>query len=447
MTQFVPFDSVWPRVQASVEGIDWSDSGVAELWFVRDLSGRVRILVPQETTDAASEGTTSVSAKILRGLAETLSEKLGRRTYAPGQALLPVTKVELERLRPSSAVREVGGVTVFFVERLVTGSEWATVDDAVPATRPLRFTLFSIKGGVGRSTTTAALASHLARNGKRVLVMDLDLESPGLSSALLGRNRHPEFGVVDWFVEDLVGQGESVLGRMVGRPEWPQPMPGDVLVVPAYGVDIGEYIAKLGRVYLERPDGDSRRSWTRKLATLLDALERQEQPDVVLLDSRSGLHDLAAAAVTDVAAHVLLFALESESTWDGYRVLFQHWQWYGVVSAIRERLSLVAALVPTDQRGRGYLSQLRERAWDLFREGLYDEVPADYPEELEPELFSFSLNDDGAPHDPMPIYWNEGLQALPSLRELPESAVTLAYKPFFDRFDVLMQSLRGGDSK
>ena len=48
-----------------------------------------------------------------------------------------------------------------------------------------RFTLYSVKGGVGRTTTAAVLAWQLAHNGQRVLVVDLDLESPGLSSAML----------------------------------------------------------------------------------------------------------------------------------------------------------------------------------------------------------------------------------------------------------------------
>lgn len=446
MTDFVPFDCVWPLVQRILKESDLSDLAGSELWFVRDLSGRVRILVPETRASASSATTESPSAALLERLAQDLAKQLGRRTYTPDQILLATREMELEKLRPFSAQRNVGPLTVHLVDRLVTGSEWATVDDASGPPHPLRFTLFSIKGGVGRSTTAAALASHLARNGKRVLVLDLDLESPGISAALLPRDQHPEFGIVDWFVEDLVGQGEAVLSGMVGRPEWRQPISGDVMVVPAYGANLGEYVAKLGRVYLDRVNGEGRRSWTMRLATLLDELERQEQPDVVILDSRSGLHDLAAAAVTDVAAHVLLFALDSESTWDGYRVLFQHWSWYDVARTIRERLSLVAALVPTDRREIEYLGQLRERAWDLFRESLYDEVPPNFTAEIEQELFSFALNDEGAPHDPMPIYRNEGLQALSSLRELPESAVDLAYQRFFSRFDLLMQTLSGGGS-
>jgi Mrp family chromosome partitioning ATPase len=56
---------------------------------------------------------------------------------------------------------------------------------------------FSIKGGVGRSTALAATAWRLAQAGKRILVLDLDLESPGLSSSLLSPDRQPVYGITD----------------------------------------------------------------------------------------------------------------------------------------------------------------------------------------------------------------------------------------------------------
>ena len=79
--------------------------------------------------------------------------------------------------------------------------------------------------------------------------MDLDLESPGLSSAVLEPDRRPDFGITDWFVEELVGQGDQVLGSMTAAPRWAQDFDGDVRVVPAHGRESGEYLAKLGRVY------------------------------------------------------------------------------------------------------------------------------------------------------------------------------------------------------
>ena len=83
-----------------------------------------------------------------------------------------------------------------------------------------RFTLYSVKGGVGRSTTVAVLARHLAAGGERLLAVDLDLESPGLSSALIEPEARPACGVTEWFVEDLVGQGDQVIWPSSGAFSW-----------------------------------------------------------------------------------------------------------------------------------------------------------------------------------------------------------------------------------
>ncbi len=42
------------------------------------------------------------------------------------------------------------------------------------------YTFYSYKGGVGRSMALANVAALLARWGKKVLIVDWDLEAPGI---------------------------------------------------------------------------------------------------------------------------------------------------------------------------------------------------------------------------------------------------------------------------
>lgn len=257
---------------------------------------------------------------------------------------------------------------------------------------------------------------------------------------MLKNDESPDFGIVDWFVEDLVDQGEQILPRMTARARWAHDLRGDIVVAPAHGRDPGEYLSKLGRVFLDRPPNGSGgpEAWTARLSRLLTALEEQERPDVVLIDSRNGLHDVAAAVVAHLQAHVLLFATHSIANWVGYRLLFDHWRTYNVIQQIRHRLSIVAGLVQPD-RAKEYLAGFQERAWDLFRETLYDEVP---PGEPDMDAFSFDLLDKDAPHTPMPIYWNPGLASLSSLRDLGDSVILPAYQHFLPRFEQWWALLR-----
>ena len=112
---------------------------------------------------------------------------LGVHAYPPDDALLFVDDALLTSLEDAAREIKPG---VYWVDRLVTGGNWWTVRAPDNAQGANRFTLYSVKGGVGRTTTAAVLAWHLARSGERVLVVDLDLESPGLSSAMLDVGGH-----------------------------------------------------------------------------------------------------------------------------------------------------------------------------------------------------------------------------------------------------------------
>ena len=247
---------------------------------------------------------------------------------------------------------------------------------------------------------------------------------------MLGRahpEQQPTFGVVDWFVEDLVGQGHHVIDDMIAQPTWHQDLRGDVCIVPAHGAESGEYLAKLGRVYL-----DTDIPWTERLKKLLEALRAAAKPSIVLLESRSGLHDIAAATVTDVNAQVLLFATDTETTWQDYGTLFRHWRDLGLARMIRDRLHIVSSLTP-DVQTQHYMDRFRERSWSLFQDYLYDDLAsAD-----EPYGFAFELLEEHAPHDPIPIHWTRGLATGTSLRAIEGTPVAQAYSDFFARFNRL----------
>ena len=422
---FVSFDAMQQRVVDMLASEAIPDE-ITPIYLVRDLFGKVRILV----SDAIQENST------LQRLAAGLHETLGKHGYPAEEAVLFVDDAMLQALDDTAQEIHPG---VYWVDRLVTGRDWWTVGDSDPQRTPMRYTLFSVKGGVGRSTTAAVLAWHLVRRGERVLVVDLDLESPGLSSAMLARQEQPEFGVTDWFVEDLVGQGEQVIEQMTATPAWAQDSEGDLYVVPAHGSEPGDYLAKLGRVYMDTTN----ESWTARLERLLKHLETTCDPTVVLLESRNGLHDIAAATVTHLNAEILLFAMDSASNWTDYNILFRHWQTHGLARKIRERLSIVSALTPeldTEQ----YLYQFQEQAWDLFRDNLYDDVE---PSNESGAEFSFALDADPAPHNPIPIHWTRGLAAGASLQNLETTTVEQAYAEFLRRFDQLFKVDNRGETR
>ena len=251
----------------------------------------------------------------------------------------------------------------------------------------------------------------MAQAGQTVLILDLDLESPGLSSALLPANKQPTYGITDWLVEDLVDNTAQVLDAMVAHSDLSRD--GTIYVVPAHGAEPGEYVAKLGRVWMAKTAADgSRENWSQRLQRLICALETKYKPDVILIDSRAGIDEVAASCVTDLGAKlVLLFAIEGAQTWSGYRILCEHWLKTKATKKIRERLQIVAALTPETDR-QNYLETMRDSGYVLFADTQYDGVPAG---EITGDRWHFEATDADAPHYPWQIKWHRSFQGLTTL--------------------------------
>ncbi|HEY1691703.1 MAG TPA: AAA family ATPase [Polyangiaceae bacterium] len=354
----------------------------ADMYLIRDVHGRVRVLAQTPPGEAA---------------ADDLHRALG--AFSPGRSSL---FLDGTLFTPEELARDRAPVTegVWLIDRLVSEQGWRRPSVAKDGHKP-RVTFFGIKGGVGRSTALVALAKRLAEKGRRVLVVDLDLESPGTTSMLLAPSELPAYGVVDWFVEDAVGQGDDELLRGMVNPS----RVGEILVTPSLGTTSvpddrapslrdGGFVAKLGRVYAS-PDGSE---FATRLERLLEGLERVHEPDVVLLDSRAGLHDVSAAAVPRLGGTALLFAGATSQTWLGYRLLFSAWaRDREVLEGFRDRLRVVASLVPETGR-EAYVDRVRLSAYDLFSSFVYDS--SENEDALLPDV-----RDPDAPHAPIPIFW------------------------------------------
>src|SRR5437588_12174939 len=62
-------------------------------------------------------------------------------------------------------------------------------------------TFYSFKGGVGRTMALVNVAAELARRGRKVLVVDFDLEAPGLETYKHLRPKQPHPGIVEYVTE------------------------------------------------------------------------------------------------------------------------------------------------------------------------------------------------------------------------------------------------------
>lgn len=381
-----------------------------ELIINRDLNGRVRLIFStefEEKLQKNSELTIRFEALLLK-----VSNDLQPHAWPADKLVL--FESDLDALTQATASFQLEtdckNLTVNVIDRLATSANWAEISKE--QTKPPRVVFFSIKGGVGRSSALAATAWYLAEQGKRVLVLDLDLESPGLSTAILPKEKQPAYGITDWLVEDLVDNGDAVLTNMIATSDLSRD--GEIYVVPSHGADCGDYVAKLGRVWMPKINNlGEQESWANRLKRLLEALEDRLSPDVVLIDSRSGIDDIASSSITHLGAKlILLFAIEGSQSWSGYNIIFDYWQRRGLIQSIRERLQIVAALVP-EQNKIDYLKTMQNSAYNLFAATQYDDIPAG--QALTNDYWHFESSDINAPHYPWSVNWHSSFIGLNTL--------------------------------
>ncbi len=381
-----------------------------ELIINRDLNGRVRLIFStefEEKLQKNSELTIRFEALLLK-----VSNDLQPHAWPADKLVL--FESDLDALTQATASFQLEtdckNLTVNVIDRLATSANWAEISKE--QTKPPRVVFFSIKGGVGRSSALAATAWYLAEQGKRVLVLDLDLESPGLSTAILPKEKQPAYGITDWLVEDLVDNGDAVLTNMIATSDLSRD--GEIYVVPSHGADCGDYVAKLGRVWMPKINNlGEQESWANRLKRLLEALEDRLSPDVVLIDSRSGIDDIASSSITHLGAKlILLFAIEGSQSWSGYHIIFDYWQRRGLIQSIRERLQIVAALVP-EQNKIDYLKTMQNSAYNLFAATQYDDIPAG--QALTNDYWHFESSDINAPHYPWSVNWHSSFIGLNTL--------------------------------
>lgn len=305
-----------------------------------------------------------------------------------------------------------------------------------------RAVFFGVKGGVGRSSALTALALHLSNQGKRVLVVDADFESPGISSSLLDVNVRPDFGLVDWLAAEALGyEGLEDLAqqKIVETSPLSERTQGRILVAPSHGVKTQAYVGKLGRMYRVTEKGAG---FAERLCGIVSTLERLHNADVTLVDSRAGIDDTAAAAITQLNARVsFLFGINTQQTWDAYSLLFKHLQHHPSIHTdedFRYGLRFVSALTPEEVGStKGYWANFREVSYTTCAENLYDKDVIENPgapvvAPNNDRQFNPAFDDEDTPHYPLKIMWDEVLRAFDPVQEPGQLASPVMEKVFSD---------------
>lgn len=241
-------------------------------------------------------------------------------------------------------------------------------------------TFYSFKGGVGRTTALVACAWQLARAGMRVVVIDLDIEAPGLGTLLDGER---ERGVIDFLADHVATRACSLDGLVASaRALGHDAERVSVLATGKLGPAYLEKLSRLDFITADAGDDAAASPMEQALRDLLFAVRRELKPDYILIDSRAGLHDLAGLSLHRLA-HVDV--LVNRGTEQGYRGLDMT---LGALTQRKGKIGLepivVHSFVPAAGRPDAIAQEreFNERVYKIFVKHVYDDtktIPADEP--------------------------------------------------------------------
>ncbi|MCY4130089.1 MAG: ParA family protein [Gammaproteobacteria bacterium] len=219
-------------------------------------------------------------------------------------------------------------------------------------------TFYGFKGGVGRTLALVNVAAQLADKGYRVLVVDFDLESPGLGSFGYLNSGLSLPGIVDYVHHFLNFDSAPGVGDYVAQTK-----SNASILVMLSGEGNPNYAAKMARInwfdLYEKRDGfrlfeDMKAQWAIEI-----------EPDYVLIDCCSGFASTVGICTRQLADYVLAFFSPNAQNLYGLKQIVS--QIRAESPTVRRKnieLDFVMAAVPSMYDEDGILDDFRHRFED-----------------------------------------------------------------------------------
>ena len=177
-------------------------------------------------------------------------------------------------------------------------------------------TFYSFKGGVGRTFALVNVAVELAKAGRKVLLVDFDLEAPGINTFDALCPNEPHSGIVEYVTDYVATRSAPDVSRYIYEAERARQENGGIWVMPA-GRGGDEYRQRLCSINWQhlygKLDGylffeDLKEQWRKTLS-----------PDYVLIDSRTGHTDVEGICTRQFPDAVVILFFPNEQNLAGLR--------------------------------------------------------------------------------------------------------------------------------
>ncbi|MFH5186942.1 KGGVGR-motif variant AAA ATPase [Paenibacillus sp. TAB 01] len=357
------------------------------IYVIRDVFGRVSVYVVNQ------DGVYIPDAieKALLELRELFETEIGSSWFNKVEEISSNQSI-INQLRESTF--EVTN-SIYFGERHLTRLNWFREKNKyinLPKTKVVTF--YSFKGGLGRTTSLVMSALNLARKGKTVVLVDFDLEAPGLASLLPPDNDEtPNYGLIDFLIESNVyTQLEVDINEYTYSFKDKQLLGnngGQVYILPASKLTTekaDDYLEKMGRVDFNSPIYER---IDNPVSRMLKQISDRFKPEFILLDARTGINDVGGLTLTNYTDLACLLFYGNEQNIAGMRLVLPK-----VIQAEVPFLLINSPVPITEEESKEELEYYLENTYNLL-------VESDYFPEYLPDIY-----DESADHYPINISYD-----------------------------------------
>ena len=193
-------------------------------------------------------------------------------------------------------------------------------------------TFYSYKGGVGRTLALVNIANRLAEFGKKVCVMDFDLEAPGLYHKYKHNTGEVKQGLVDYIYEFAVNKN---LPQSIGEYAYEIPKykysdekelekrQNNIVFIPAGNSESVDYWKKLSKISWWKLFYEKDSEGLPFFLDLKERIKKEFNTDYLLIDTRTGITDVAALTMSILADSIVLLAVNNEENMFGMKMIIK----------------------------------------------------------------------------------------------------------------------------
>ena len=203
---------------------------------------------------------------------------------------------------------------------------------------------YSYKGGVGRTIALIETAYNLADAGKRVLLLDLDVEAPSLHNIFYDKVNDEingvQYGTIEYLYRKVIQGSEDVRINDIFCSLQLKNVSGEIFVMPALKSMNKDYVYQIERLQTQQiQEKDVFRE-------IFAYVQKELNVDIILIDTRAGFNQWGSLSLLTLSNQVIFIAYPNNENVEGLNMALQLMQNIG-----KKRYAVAMSKVVASEEG------------------------------------------------------------------------------------------------